>query len=117
MGRCPRTRVRFPPPPPKMIHNFIYGPKALSGFGSHRGLPRWTKLKEMVDPQPKEKRNKYVELFCISDENDRMKFEFLLNLEKDGLIQIITRKEYATPKGSYYVYVEYLADKPVIQDS
>jgi len=62
----------------------------------------------MVDLQPKEKRRKVVSLFCINSPEDREEFEKLLNLEKDGLIQIVARKEYATPKGSYFVYVEYL---------
>ena len=64
----------------------------------------------MVDLELKERRNRYIEVFCITVPREKFALEYLFRLEKEGKVEILDRKDYNTPKGHYFVCIEFLTD-------
>lgn len=61
----------------------------------------------MIDLDPPSDRRRYIEAFCINIPREKRVLEYLFLLEKQGKITIVNTKDYSTPKGHYFVVVEF----------
>ena len=50
---------------------------------------------------------RYIETFCINIAKEKHALEQLFLLEKQGKVVILNKKDYSTPKGHYFVVVEF----------
>jgi len=50
---------------------------------------------------------RYIETFCINIAREKYALEQLFLLEKQGKVVILNTKDYSTPKGYYFVVVEF----------